>query len=322
MLYEEPKSPLQMLRAKVREYLLEDMQLKLLAVLITFFIWFSVAGQTKQSEPITIRNVDVSLDNTPPGLAITSNDPGQISFRVKGPEDLLRELRIATATRSSDLMAHADLTSEQEGIRLVRLTIQGLPDGLTVQDIDPPVVRVTLEPLISKQVPVEPTFAGSPPFGYKFTGAQAVPEVVTLVGPASFLNAVEKATTTTVSLTNRTAPFVEIVQIDITAPDVTVREAVSIRVQIEEDIGSKTITIPILVPETAGGVVDPGTVDVTITGPIVALRQINEANVSATIAPDVAGGRQSLTPFVAISGPIASRVQVARVTPERVKWRK
>src|SRR5690349_6655643 len=99
----EKQSFLSGVRERVRHYLFDDSQLKLLALLIVVVIWFSVAGQTRVSAPITIHNVDVKLDNPPAQFAVTSSDPAQVDIEVQGPEDVLRELRISAATRTSDL---------------------------------------------------------------------------------------------------------------------------------------------------------------------------------------------------------------------------
>ncbi|MBK6315169.1 MAG: YbbR-like domain-containing protein [Blastocatellia bacterium] len=129
--------------ARLRDYFFADVKLKLLALLVVLVIWFSVAGQTRQAAPITIQNVAVTLDSLPAQYAVTSTDPTEVSVTVQGPEDLLRELRIAVATRSSDMMAHADLSKLTEGVQLARLTVRGLPDGVSLKKIEPDSVRVT-----------------------------------------------------------------------------------------------------------------------------------------------------------------------------------
>lgn len=188
------KSIRERLGARLREYLFADAKLKLLALLVVLVIWFSVAGQTRQVAPITIQNVAVSLDSLPPQYAVTSTDPTEVSVTVQGPEDQLRELRIAVATRSSDMMAHADLASLTEGVQLARLTVKGLPDGVTLKKIEPDSVRVTLDPIRTKVVKVEPRFAGSLPDGYKLTSAKTDPETVTLSGPQTILDTIDKVT--------------------------------------------------------------------------------------------------------------------------------
>lgn len=317
------KSIRERIGARLRDYVFADAKLKLLALLVVLVIWFSVAGQTRQAAPITIQNVAVSLDSLPPQFAVTSTDPTEVSVTVQGPEDQLRELRIAVATRSSDMMAHADLSSLTEGVQLARLTVQGLPSGVTLKKIEPDSVRVTLDPIRTKLVPVEPRFAGTLPQGYKLTAATTEPQTVTLSGPQSILDTVDKVTTTTVSLNNRTASFEEPVDVDISGTDIMVRDRLVLRVQIAEDQGTRKFVVPVTVDggdgESAMFTLEPSTVTVTLKGPMPALLRITEADILAAIPGSGNTNRTTLTPQITVSGPMAPRVEVESVSPASVR---
>ena len=315
------------LGARLREYLFADAKLKLLALLVVLVIWFSVAGQTRQVAPITIQNVAVSLDSLPPQYAVTSTDPTEVSVTVQGPEDQLRELRIAVATRSSDMMAHADLANLTEGVQLARLTVKGLPDGVTLKKIEPDSVRVTLDPIRTKVVKVEPRFAGSLPDGYKLTSAKTEPEAVTLSGPQTILDTIDKVTTTTVSLNNRTASFDEPVDVDITGNDILVREPLKLRVEIAEDQGTRKFVVPVTVEGADGSdltpmLFEPVTVTVTLKGPMPALLRISERDIVAAVPGTGNANRTSATPQITVSGPMAPRVEVESVSPASVRVKK
>lgn len=312
------------LGARLREYLFADAKLKLLALLVVLVIWFSVAGQTRQVAPITIQNVAVSLDSLPPQYAVTSTDPTEVSVTVQGPEDQLRELRIAVATRSSDMMAHADLANLTEGVQLARLTVKGLPNGVTLKKIEPDSVRVTLDPIRTKVVKVEPRFAGTLPDGYKLTSARTEPESVTLSGPQTILDTIDKVTTTTVSLNNRTASFDEPVDVDITGNDILVRDKLVLRVEIAEDQGTKKFVVPVTVEGADGSgstptVFEPATVTVTLKGPMPALLRISERDIVAAVPGTGNANRTAVTPQITVSGPMAPRVEVESVSPAAVR---
>ncbi|MBK6426857.1 MAG: hypothetical protein IPF82_11880 [Blastocatellia bacterium] len=314
------------LMARLRDYFFADVKLKLLALLVVLVIWFSVAGQTRQAAPITIQNVAVTLDSLPAQYAVTSTDPTEVSVTVQGPEDLLRELRIAVATRSSDMMAHADLSKLTEGVQLARLTVRGLPDGVSLKKIEPDSVRVTLDPIRTKVVAVEPRFAGTLPDGYKLTAATTEPQLVTLSGPQTILDTIDKVTTTTVSLNNRTASFDEPVDVDISTGDILVRDRVVLKVQIAEDQGTRKFTVPVTI-EGGDGVTgaptfEPATVTVTLKGPMPALLRITELDIVATISGSGNVNRTSVTPQITVSGPMAPRVEVESVSPAAVRVKK
>src|SRR5262249_13190407 len=157
--------------------------------------------------PIKIHNLDVTLEHVPPGLAVVGTDPPQVNVTIEGPDDQLRELRFEVATQSSDLGAFADLTNLKEGLQKAPLSVRGLPDGLQMSQVEPDKVQVTLDRILSKEVTVEPRFAGSQPDGYKIVGVRVEPDVVTVTGPESVVNKIEKVTTTTVSLNSQTKTF-------------------------------------------------------------------------------------------------------------------
>jgi len=312
--------------ASLSDYLFADAKLKLLALLVVLVIWFSVAGQTRQAAPITIQNVAVTLDSLPPQFAVTSSDPTEVSVTVQGPEDQLRELRIAVATRSSDMVAHADLANLTEGVQLARLTVRGLPPGVTLRKIEPDSVRVTLDPIRTKLVPVEPRFAGTLPEGYKLTAAVTEPQSVTLSGPQSILDTIDKLTTTTVSLNNRTSSFEEPVDVDITGTDVLVRDRLVLRVQIAEDQGTRKFVVPVTpdAGDTLAGTTtfEPATVTVTLKGSMPALLRISESDIVAAMPSSPNANRTTVTPLITVSGPWAPRVEVESVSPASVRVRR
>lgn len=306
---------------RLRGYAVNDLKIKLLALLIVGVIWFSVAGQTSPSTPITISNVDVMLDNPPPQFAVTSSSPSQVKLKVQGPEDVLRELRIAASTRSGDLVAYADLSTFREGgVQIAQLKVRGLPDEVNLREIEPATVRVTLDPIDTKRVDVEPRLIGSVPDGYKLTSAYVEPESVVLRGPKNLLETIEEVATTTVSLNNRTESFSRPVEVDVTGSDIAVEGSVVLHVRIEEDYGTKEFTVPI--SQSGDGQVEPGTVTVTLRGPFPALNQIRPSDITAIVQPQGESRRQSLAPQIEVSGPAAPRVEVESVSPQQVVWRR
>jgi YbbR domain-containing protein len=307
--------------SRIRRYLFEDARLKLLALLIVTVIWFGVAGQTRDA-PITLHNLSVTLENVPPQLAITTSEPVQVDITISGPEDELRDLRFEVATQSSDLLAFADISNLTEGVQIAQLRVRGLPESITLHRIEPSTVRVTLDPIETRAVPVEPLFAGTLPEGYKLTSVRFDPELVTLSGPQSVIGKIERVTTTTVSLNNRFGSFSEQVDVDVTGADVVVRDRPMLHVTVEEDVGSRTFTVPVVIDTDLGGTTDPQTVEVTLKGPLPALNALKPSEISATVDPTAASGGRGVVPQIRLTGPQAPRVEVERVVPQTVRLRK
>ena len=85
-----------------RDYALENTGLKVLALLITAVLWWSVASRPVSQ--ITVNNVPIELHNLPESLIITLSTETTLAARVslRGPRDVLDTLR------SSDLAVIAD----------------------------------------------------------------------------------------------------------------------------------------------------------------------------------------------------------------------
>ncbi len=123
----------------LREWVLNNWSLKLLALAISFLLW-----TTYTAEPFSEVGYLVPLEfrKVPPNLEISGDVPTQVHLRVRGRSGLLRRLIPA------DLSIAVDLSGRTAGERLVQLTPDQVtvPYGVTVVSITPPQVLVPLVP--------------------------------------------------------------------------------------------------------------------------------------------------------------------------------
>ena len=121
----------------LRKYALNNLGLKLLALLISFLIW-----ATYTSEPFVEVGYTVPLEylNIPPNLEITGDVPTQARVRVRGRAAVLR--RISPA----DLAIPVDLSGAAPGEKSVTLSLSqmALPPSVELVRVTPPEVRLTL----------------------------------------------------------------------------------------------------------------------------------------------------------------------------------
>src|SRR5215213_5661014 len=87
-----------------KEYALENTGLKVLALLITAVLWWSVASRPVSQ--VAVHNVPIEFHNLPESLVITLSNETPLAARVnlRGPRDVLDTLR------SGDLGVIADLS--------------------------------------------------------------------------------------------------------------------------------------------------------------------------------------------------------------------
>jgi len=182
--------------------------------------------------------------------------------------------------------------------------------GVAVErvQIDPQQVVVSVpieQQLAYKTLPVQLTLTGHVAVGYQINGAIVDPVAVTLVGDPKTLNQLEFITTQPVNIDGATGD--REVQVNLALPGtVALYQAQTVVAHVFVSAMQGTATIPVKpkIVNDAKGVsyaITPGTINVTLTGPIPAISGLGPNDVSATI--DVKGltnGTQTLPVTVTV----------------------
>ena len=247
----------------LREIFLEDLGLKLLALVIAVGLWFVGTGLRA---PATVRMRGVPLEFIRPEQMEISNDAAEeVAVTLEGSQGRLAEIN------ARNLVARADITQLRPGERVVRLTAQNvtmdLPVGVRVVGIEPRSVTLRLEPVVEREVEVEAKFEGSPPPGYVRGQVQITPPRVRVRGPESHVLAVEKAHTDTISLEGQRESLLTRTDVDTADRKVVPLDSVvTVRVEIAEERAEKRFA-DITVVSAVGGQPQPATAAVTLRGP-------------------------------------------------------
>src|SRR5512135_124601 len=135
--------------------LLENLALKVSAVLIAVLLWLFVTwkGQSEMTVDVPIEFKDV-----PVGVGIVSTSAKSVNVTVKGQDRIMKSLR------PSDLRVLVDMGKARKGEEVFHINKDDvkLPYAMTVTSIDPSTIRVKLEETITKVVPVKPSITGAP----------------------------------------------------------------------------------------------------------------------------------------------------------------
>lgn len=309
------------LKEYARDYVLENTGLKVLALLITGVLWLSVAARPVSQ--ITLNAVPIALVNLGTANPLTVSKYDTLTARVylEGPRDVL------DALRAGQLTVSADMSKAEPGVRVIPLTIEpaGLPASVKVKEIEPRSIRVTVERVIEKEVPITPRFEGEPRTGYEVIDWQITPATVSIGGAESQVRDITVASTETVRLNDRIAPFSETVAIDIGSPNLSISDNSGRKVMLQVNIGEvrkeRVIdNVPVtllLAPRRARP--NPRFVKVTVYGASSAVDGVTAADVSAEI--EYHSGSARFTPKVTLSSDLASRVVVHSVEPQMVRVR-
>jgi len=173
----------------------------------------------------------LSIVNIPTGTLIVSPLPDAVDVRVRGSFTQLRQLEPAK------LEAVIDLIDAAPGERRYRLEPEdiNLPRQVEVIAISPPEIRVALDQVDEKIVPIVPDLLGQPAPGAKVEDAAVDPRMARIQGPSKTLSRLSSVRTEPVSVEGRDAPFSAPSIVAAQAPGVRIREGqiVTVRVRVQ-----------------------------------------------------------------------------------------
>jgi YbbR domain-containing protein len=179
----------------VRAALARNRGMKLLSLLLAFFLWFSINVSERDAEgtiemPLRVRSL-------PAGMLVTNQPAKPVAVTLRGPRTILDgvdERRVRVALDLADA-APGDVRIELNS-DMVR---PELPRRLKVVRIEPARVKVRVERLVHKRLPVKAELAGVPPLGYT-ADATVTPNEVDVSGPASKVDDLKEIKTEPVDL--------------------------------------------------------------------------------------------------------------------------
>ena len=245
----------------LRRIFVEDWSLKLLSLAIAIVLWLLVTGQ---NQPVTA-HVNVQLNFIRPQALEISNDPPRtVDVMLTGSRNKLDDLT------SLDLVATVDISDQRAGERVLRLADKALitlPQGIKVDGFQPSAIPIRLEEIVDRQVAVEPKLEGKPDEGFEVYSVYPNKGTVTVRGPESRVNAIQKVATESIWLAGRKGSFTaQNVALDVADTKVDLLEPmVSVVVEIGERRIEKTFS-GVTVTTTDGGTVQPATTSVTVLG--------------------------------------------------------
>lgn len=176
-------------------FLTRNLGWKLLSLIAAFLIWDNIASEP---ELTTILSAPVEYKNFPKGLEISSDIVENVDVETHGPAGQLRDLS------NAHLAAIMDFASVRApGERTFTLTSAelNLPRGIQLIRIIPAQLRFKFEPGITRTIPVQVPFSGRLPDGWKIESFSVVPATLTIAGPQSRVQAVDKAASDPFDLT-------------------------------------------------------------------------------------------------------------------------
>ena len=267
-----------------RKIFLEDWSLKLLSLAIALVLWLVVTGQ---NEPVTA-HVNVQLNFIrPQSLEISNDPPRTVDVMLTGSRNKLDDLT------ALDLVATVDLSDQQPGERVLRLADKAqiaLPQGVKVDGFQPSVVPIRLEPIIERQVAIEPKLEGKPMDGYEVYAVRPSKGFVLVRGPESRVKALQKVITESIWLSGHKETFTA-QNLSIDVPDTKVDlldPVVTVQIEIGERPVDRTFSGVRLANVTSG---EAPTWTITVSGPPSILDKLKPEDLQIELAPNGIGSQ-------------------------------
>ena len=271
----------------LRESLRTNPGVKLISLLLAFFLWFSINVTERDAERVV--ELPVAIRRLSGGLLVVNPPIKPISMTLRGPRTIL------DGVDEHKLRLGLDLTALGPGD--VRLDLNGdmvkpeLPRRLKVVRLEPARLKLKVERLARRTVSVRADLAGMPTFGYTVAESHVDPDHVEVTGPASKVDELTEITTEPIDLrglhetTQRSALLAWAGDFVTLLPD-----RVTVTLSFEEVTATrdfKHVVISLRNADQGHTEINPAWVDVTLRGPQVLLHNFKLADGAAWV--DVAG---------------------------------
>ena len=157
-----------------------------LALIMAFVVWVSAVVNADPNEEGVFEPVTINVIGQNPGLLLVGDFQNDVSLTLSAPKSIW-----ATLNTNPDLVsAWIDLSGLGTGEHTVNVQLQVDISPIRILEVDPEEVSVSLEPLLSKEMPVELVIEGEPPLGYRQGEAVVEPEISTVTGAESVVTQV------------------------------------------------------------------------------------------------------------------------------------
>ncbi len=271
---------------------------KMLAVCLAFLLWYYVAAQLN---PLAKQTYAIPLELNPSTTQLLSTTPlPDVTITVSGLKTLVDPLQ------GQDIHAYVDVSGQTAGISNLTVKIS-VPDNIQVLSFYPQTVRLSLDYLAQKKVPVLAELQGQPASGYMTLTPAVTPAQITVSGPRSLLSGIQYAQAN-VPLQGATANVTLQVPIQVAQPSASLQidpNVAEVVVPVVPSGPVKTVTVTADLSGTPGQglavkavVVEPSLVDVT--GPQALLDVLSSVS---TQPVDIAGAVQRVVQNVSLALP-------------------
>ena len=157
----------------------------LLAFVLSLAVWLTAVSandpDVTQSYPTPIPIEFVGQD---PKLIMTGTVAQQVELTLRAPRSIWDQFSSGKAS----IRAVADLAGLGAGTHSVEVQVQISTRPVRIISVTPLILNLSLEPLVTKTLPIELTLSGEPAIGYKTGDIVLDPTQISISGPESLIS--------------------------------------------------------------------------------------------------------------------------------------
>lgn len=174
--------------------------LHLWAIGIALVLWLQVHGQGQGSVSM---DVPLQVTGLPQDMVVVNDLPDTVRVTISGLQTRLNELKVQDVHVPLDISGLEQPTVTERALNVADIR---LPSGMTVEKLQPDRIELSVDRIITREIPVQPRFDELPE---EWSAVMVVvePATVRLSGPEIWLDALAEVKTEQVQPPLQKGPF-------------------------------------------------------------------------------------------------------------------
>ena len=175
---------------KLKEMLLNNLALKIIAVLVAILVWVIIVNVSDPSQRVTVTGISVELQNeevlSDKGYIYQVESGSSISIVAKGPQSVVENLK------SSDFYAYADLSERSPDSDTAKIyvscTNEEIANKVDIVSQKYEFVQLAIDNKVDKDFPIQIDVVGIPESGYVVGEYSTSPTTIKVTGAENVIS--------------------------------------------------------------------------------------------------------------------------------------
>ncbi len=177
---------------KTPNWIINNIGLLVLAIILALVIWITAQYTNDPNEERTTKPLDLEITGLDPDFIITNDYPQDIRITLRAPSSIWEQLE----ENPKLIQPYIDLSTAKEGLnknlKVKSIFNENIESVIQIVRTDPEKVDIELDKYVSEQFPIEAIVSGELPLGYERGEFKLEPEEVTISGPKSAVDQVDR----------------------------------------------------------------------------------------------------------------------------------